>query len=226
MEQQWRVKIVDHFYFSEQLKHCPMLLNQGDWRQGLSQQVPTSPLWIHKDHEYWGILMMRTMMLMILLMMMLMVILSTWWASLCWSKSRQVHLFTRVVAFPAKRSSLDLLQISTVYCPNWKSCIMNIRYESIVMGNLLVLTIWAIGYRLRLWICVFFWISLVFRFLFAGEGEKYGKIIIIIIHFDLITLTWHVFNILATWLFTRWEFSNNSSTTSIWTSWTRWRREG
>ena len=30
--------------------------------------------------------------------------------------------------------------------------------------------------------------SLVVRFLFAGEGEKYGKMTIIIIHFDLITL--------------------------------------
>ena len=34
--------------------------------------------------------------------------------------------------------------------------------------------------------------SLVVRFLFAGEGEKYGKItIIIIIHFAPITLTCH-----------------------------------
>ena len=83
-----------------------------------------------------------------------------WWGRWCWwwcwwsycrldeqayvdKKSRQAHLFTRVGAFPAKRSSLDLLQIWTVHCPNWKSCIMNIRYESIVMGNLLVLTIWG-----------------------------------------------------------------------------------
>ena len=93
MEQQWRLKIVDHFYCLEQFKHWPMLLNQGDWRQGLSQQVPTSPLRIHKDHEYWGILMMRTMMLMIMLMMMLMVILSTRWASLCWSNLAK-HIFS------------------------------------------------------------------------------------------------------------------------------------
>ena len=171
MKQQWRMKIVDHSYFFEQFEHC-RLVNQGDWRQGLSQQVPTSPLRIHKDHEYWGILMMRTMMLMIMLMMMLMVILSTWWASLCWSKSRQVHLFTRVGAFPAKRSSLDWLQISTVHCPNWTSCIMNIRCESIMMGNLLVLIIWGhwIHNRLRLWVCVFFWkVSLLGSYLLERE---------------------------------------------------------
>ena len=57
------------FLFFEQFLHWPVLLNQGDWGQGLSQQVPTSPLRIHEDHEYWGILMMRKMMLMLMVRM-------------------------------------------------------------------------------------------------------------------------------------------------------------
>ena len=57
---------------------------------------------------------MRTMMLMMLmmvLMMMLMVRMDGHNVDEQAYVSRQVHLFTRVGAFPAKRSSLDLLQI-------------------------------------------------------------------------------------------------------------------
>ena len=172
MKQQWRMKIVDHSYFFEQFEHCPMLVNQGDWRQGLSQQVPTSPLWIHKDHEYWGILMMRKMMLMLMVRM----------------EGHNVDSISKPMLIKISPSasfhqggSLSCKEFfirlapdinGPVHCPNWKSCIMNIRCESIMMGNLLVLIIWGhwIHNRLRLWVCVFYWkVSLLGSYLLERE---------------------------------------------------------